>query len=351
MEPMVVLTYITDQQNRMVGRTHHFMNGIYMRGRIVHQRHLPAEPGRARRAVQHSAGRDDSGRHLPVRRADRSPTTPTRRRRFYERFTCNPMEFYGGTQQAVSAAVGVRATSQPRRANSSSAGTTSICRGAISSSNLAILRVDYALSPRATVRSLTQYNSLDARSHQQRPLQLHLPAGQRPLHRLQRPAADRPAASGLRAERPPVRREDELPADALSVDPFVHADPPVHTRRLDRQVVPARTLRGHDLLVAADAARRRPPRMISRPLSPLRKITLSVPAPGALSLVVVHRTRKPAVSLVKDSVCLSPRPDHDPTWCHTTTSSVRGGADRGTRPHRGHKAAQRPQSTQGRPRR
>src|SRR6185436_15584030 len=30
LEPMVVITYITDQQNRMVGRTQHFMNGFYM---------------------------------------------------------------------------------------------------------------------------------------------------------------------------------------------------------------------------------------------------------------------------------------------------------------------------------
>ena len=44
LEPMVVLTYITDQQNRMVGRTQHFMNGFYMQDgsfiNVIYQRNL-----------------------------------------------------------------------------------------------------------------------------------------------------------------------------------------------------------------------------------------------------------------------------------------------------------------------
>src|SRR4029450_13876474 len=89
---------------------------------------------------------------------------------------------------------------------------------------------------------------------QQPALQLHLPPGQRHLHRLQRPAADRAAPGGLRTQRSAAGREDELLADALAADACVDAARPVHTRRIDRQVVPARTLRSHDLLVAADAA-------------------------------------------------------------------------------------------------
>ena len=70
------------------------------------------------------------------------------------------MQFYGGTKQAVTAAdrrardepAVERAAIQPQRREDAV--------GRLSSSNLAILRVDYAFSPRATVRSLTQYNSL-----------------------------------------------------------------------------------------------------------------------------------------------------------------------------------------------
>src|SRR6266700_1440369 len=64
--------------------------------------------------------------------------------------------------------------------------------------------------------------------------------------------------------------------------------------------------------------------MISRPLSPLRKTTLSVPVPGTVSFFVAQVTRKPPVSLVKVSVCVLPRPDHEPT-CFQATRSLDGG--------------------------
>ena len=44
LEPMVVISYITDQQNRMVGRTQHFMNGFYLQDgsfiNVIYQRDL-----------------------------------------------------------------------------------------------------------------------------------------------------------------------------------------------------------------------------------------------------------------------------------------------------------------------
>ena len=113
LEPMVVITYITDQQNRMVGRTQHFMNGFYMQDgsfiNVIYQR----ESRRARRAVR------DSRRTctIPVGTYKFDEATFTYNtnpaKRFYERFTCNPMEFYGGTKQAVTAAVGVRGEQPP----------------------------------------------------------------------------------------------------------------------------------------------------------------------------------------------------------------------------------------------
>src|SRR5258707_9706946 len=71
--------------------------------------------------------------------------------------------------------------------------------------------------------------------------------------------------------------------------------------------------------------------MIGRPLSPLRKITFRRPSPDTVSFVVAHVTRKPPVSLVKVSVCLSPRPDQEPTCFHATRA--RGGLGSGFSRH------------------
>jgi len=80
-------------------------------------------------------------------------------KRVYERFTWNPMQFYDGTKQAVSAAIGVRGGSHLSTELSVSRNDVKMPFGNFVS-NLGILRVDYAMSPRATLRSLTQYNSL-----------------------------------------------------------------------------------------------------------------------------------------------------------------------------------------------
>ena len=79
-------------------------------------------------------------------------------RRVYERLTYQPMQFYGGTRQNVSTAIGVRATSHLSSELQYSQNRVKLPYGDFLL-NLAILRVDYALSPRMTVRSLTQYNS------------------------------------------------------------------------------------------------------------------------------------------------------------------------------------------------
>src|SRR5262249_23664058 len=80
-------------------------------------------------------------------------------KRFYERFTWNPMQFYDGTKQTISAAVGVRGGSHLSGEFSISRNDATMPFGSFVS-NLSILRLDYASSPRARVRSLTQYNSL-----------------------------------------------------------------------------------------------------------------------------------------------------------------------------------------------
>jgi hypothetical protein len=158
LEPMVVITYITDQQNRMVGRTQHFMNGFYMQDgsffNVIYQRDLD---------VLDVPFQIAKGVTIPVGTYKYDEATFTYNtnpaKRFYERFTWNPMQFYGGTKQAVSAAVGVRGGSHLSSELSFSRNDVTMPWGAFVS-NLGILRVDYAVSPRATIRSLTQYNSL-----------------------------------------------------------------------------------------------------------------------------------------------------------------------------------------------
>jgi hypothetical protein len=159
LEPMVVISYITDQQNRMVGRTQHFMNGFYMQDgsfiNVIYQRDLdvldvPFVVPQTKVTIPVGSYKFDEATFT-------YNTNPAKR--FYQRFSWNPMQFYDGTKQAVTAAVGVRATK-------SLSGELNFSRNDVKMpwgdfvSNLAILRVDYALSPRATIRSLTQYNSL-----------------------------------------------------------------------------------------------------------------------------------------------------------------------------------------------
>ena len=159
LEPMVVISYITDQQNRMVGRTQHFMNGFYMQDgsffNVIYQRDLdvldvPFVVPQTKVSIPVGSYKFDEATFT-------YNTNPAKR--FYERFSWNPMQFYDGTKQAVTAAIGVRATKSLSSELNVSRNDVKMPWGDFVS-NLAILRVDYALSPRATVRSLTQYNSL-----------------------------------------------------------------------------------------------------------------------------------------------------------------------------------------------
>jgi len=159
LEPMVVISYITDQQNRMVGRTQHFMNGFYMQDgsffNVIYQRDLdvldvPFVVPQTKVSIPVGSYKFDEATFT-------YNTNPAKR--FYERFSWNPMQFYGGTKQAMTAAIGVRATKSLSSELNFSRNDVKMPWGDFIS-NLAILRVDYALSPRATVRSLTQYNSL-----------------------------------------------------------------------------------------------------------------------------------------------------------------------------------------------
>ena len=158
MEPMFVFTYITDQHNRMVGRTQHFMVGTWLDDgsfiNVIYQRNLDVldAPFQIQKNVWIPAGTYNFDElNLTYN------TSPARR--VYERFTYQPMQFYGGTRHNVSATAGLRASSHVSTELQYSRNDVKLPYGDFLV-NLAILRVDYAFTPRATVRSLTQYNSL-----------------------------------------------------------------------------------------------------------------------------------------------------------------------------------------------
>lgn len=157
MDPMFVVTYITDQHNRMVGRTLHFMSsetfddGSYVN--VIYQKNLD---------VLDAPFQIQPGVKIPVGtyRFDEwnltYNTNPAKK--FYAQLTFQPMGFYEGTRRNLSSTVGVRATTALSAELQYSRNDVDLPSGAFLI-NLGILRVDYTFSPRATIRTLTQYNS------------------------------------------------------------------------------------------------------------------------------------------------------------------------------------------------
>jgi hypothetical protein len=157
LEPMYVLTYITDQSNRMVGRQHHYMLGTTLRDdsfiNVIFNQHLDVldAPFRIRPTVTIPVGTYQMNEWIGTYN-----TSPGRR--IYERLTVTRAQFYDGTRVQVSAAAGVRASSQFAAELQYTRNDVRMPWGDFLV-NQSTLRVDYTFSPRMTVRSLTQYNS------------------------------------------------------------------------------------------------------------------------------------------------------------------------------------------------
>ena len=156
-EPMYVLTYITDQTNRMIGRQHHYMLGTTLRDdsfiNVIFQQTLDVldQPFRIRPSVVIPAGRYQMNEWMFTYN-----TSPGRR--FYERLTVAPSQFYDGTRMQITAAAGVRASSRFATELQFNRNDVKMPWGDFLV-NLSTLRVDYTFSPRMTIRSLTQYNT------------------------------------------------------------------------------------------------------------------------------------------------------------------------------------------------
>ena len=157
MRPMINVNYTTDQNNRLVTRRIHYMVGFRMENgafinfiynRLFEQLDVPFQ---IQPDVTIPAGAYSFGQWQFTLDSDPS-------RRIYERFTYSPQTFFDGTRNDIDATVGVRASDrfatefQYRRNDVELPGGDFVV-------NLGILRLDYALSPRTTLRGLFQYNS------------------------------------------------------------------------------------------------------------------------------------------------------------------------------------------------
>ncbi len=156
-EPMYVLTYTTDQSNRLVNRMHHLMLGTTLRNdsfiNVIYQKHLDVLdlPFNIRPNVRIPVGAYNMNEWMFTYN-----TSPGKK--FFQRVTWQPNEFYGGTRRSLSYAVGARATSQLSSELQYNRNDVKMPWGNFLV-NLATLRVDYTFSPRMTIRSLTQYNT------------------------------------------------------------------------------------------------------------------------------------------------------------------------------------------------
>ncbi len=156
-EPMYVLTYTTDQNNRLVYRNHHLMLGTTLRDdtfiNVFYQKTLDVldVPFRIRPDVTIPVG--VYSMHEWYFTLNTSPG-----KRFYSRATVSPVDFYGGSRLNASLAGGARVSSRFSTELQYNRNDVKMPWGDFVV-NLSTLRVDYTFSPRMTVRSLTQYNT------------------------------------------------------------------------------------------------------------------------------------------------------------------------------------------------
>jgi len=156
-EPMYVLTYTTDQGNRLVNRLHHLMLGTTLRDdsfiNVIYQKHMDVLdlPFNIRPNVRIPVGAYNMDEWMFTYN-----TSPGKK--FFQRVTWQPNDFYGGTRRSLSYAVGARASSRLSSELQYNRNDVKMPWGDVLV-NVATLRVDYTFSPRMTIRSLTQYNT------------------------------------------------------------------------------------------------------------------------------------------------------------------------------------------------
>jgi hypothetical protein len=158
MEPMVNLIYTTDQHNRLLTRRIHNMLGTRLRsGAYIniwynHWFEQIDRPFTLQDRVTVPVGTYRFGEWNFSFSSNPS-------RRLYGVATYKPQTFYDGTRTDANATVGLRASSRVSAEFSLQRNDIDLPWGGFVV-NLGIFKLDYALSPRMTVRTLSQYNSL-----------------------------------------------------------------------------------------------------------------------------------------------------------------------------------------------
>ena len=157
LSPMVNLTRTTDQSGRLLSRRWHYMvgtrfdNGAYLN--VWYNDHFERlDRSFVLNGVEIPAGDYDFGEWRVS--FDSNPA-----RRVYYGATYSPQSFFGGTRTDANARLGGRLTDQFALETRYSRNQVSLPGGDFEV-DLASLRIDFAISPAATLRSVTQYNSL-----------------------------------------------------------------------------------------------------------------------------------------------------------------------------------------------
>ena len=156
-DPMWNITYTTDQHNRLLTRRIHNMIGTYFEDGssvvVYYNDHFEQldVPFQIRPDVTIPAGTYRFGEWVFSYTTDPS-------KRVYGQTRYVPQTFFDGTRTDISATVGLRATSRIAAETRFSRSDVDLPWGAFVA-DLASLTLDLALSPRMTLRTLSQYNS------------------------------------------------------------------------------------------------------------------------------------------------------------------------------------------------
>ena len=156
-DPMVNIVYTTDQQNRVITRRVHYMLGTYFEDgseAIVFFNDKFEQldgPFKIHPDVTIPVGAYRFAEWVFILRSDPS-------RRVYGQAQYTPATFFGGTRTDVSGTAGLRITDQIATEMKFTRSEVELPNGSFIA-DLASMKFDIALSPKATIRTISQYNS------------------------------------------------------------------------------------------------------------------------------------------------------------------------------------------------
>jgi len=157
LSPMYNVTYTTDQQSRLVSRRNHYMMGTRFENgaffNIWYNDYFERldTPFQVHRDVSIPAGGYRFGEW-------RFSFDSNQTRRIYYGVAYSPQEFYDGTRTDMSGSLGVRLSSRLSTEAAYRRNDVELPGGSFDL-DIASIRIDFALSPDMTLRTLTQYNS------------------------------------------------------------------------------------------------------------------------------------------------------------------------------------------------